>query len=177
MGKIKLRHVKIFLIFLTCYSSTVSYLELFSSIDFFSVNNNELAAVGWYLDNSDNKNTLVLEFGWNPVYVYYDYPYDDKNSSLPLTITQNYVTFNNTLINPDNHIDENGANVLVELKARYNTDVFILLTKNYLTTSEMEFYGELTQEQYERYYSLNYLNMIFSVKSENGDSLPYFWVI
>jgi len=177
MGKIKLRHVKIFLIFLTCYSSTVSYLELFSSIDFFSVNNHELAAVGWYLDNSDNKNTLVLEFGWNPVYVFYDYPYDDKNSSTPLTITQNYVTFNNTLIIPDNHIDENGTNVLVELKKRYNTDVFILLTKNYLTTSEMEFYGELTQEQYERYYSLNYLNMIFSVKSENGDSLPYYWVI
>jgi hypothetical protein len=177
MGKIKLRHVKIFLIFLTCYSSTVSYLELFSSIDFFSVNNNELAAVGWYLDNSDNKNTLVLEFGWNPVYVFYDYPYDDKNSSLPLTITQNYVTFNNDLIIPDNHIDENGTNILVELKAKYNTDVFILLTKNYLTTSEMEFYGELTQEQYEMYYSLDYLNMIFSVKSENGNSLPYYWVI
>jgi len=177
MGKIKLRHIKIFLIVLTCYSSTFSYLELFSSIDFFSVNNNELSAVDWYLDNSDNKNTLILEFGWNPVYVFYDYPYDDKNSSLPLTITQNYVTFNNNLIIPDNHIDENGTNVLVDLKARYNTDVFILLTKNYLTTSEMEFYGELTEEQYEMYYSLNYLNRIFSVKSENGNSIPYYWVI
>jgi len=177
MGKINLRHIKIFLIVLTCYSSTVSYLELFSSLDFFSVNNNELSAVDWYLDNSDNKNTLLLEFGWNPVYVFYDYPYDDKNSSLPLTITQNYVTFNNNLIIPDNHIDENGTNVLVDLKARYNTDVFILLTKNYLTTSEMEFYGELTEEQYEMYYSLKYLNRIFSVKSENGNSIPYYWVI
>ncbi|GAH15069.1 unnamed protein product, partial [marine sediment metagenome] len=77
----------------------------------------------------------------------------------------------------DNHIEENGTNVLVELKARYNTDVFILLTKNYLTTNDMEFYGELTEEQYEMYYSLNYLNRIFSVKSENGNSLPYYWVI
>jgi len=177
MGKIKLRHVKIFLIVLTCYSSTASYLELFSSIDFFSVNNNELTAVDWYLDNSDNKNTLVLEFGWNPVYVFYDYPYDDKNSSLPFAITQNFISFSNNIIIPDNHIDENGTNVLVELKARYNTDVFILLTKNYLTTNEMEFYGELTEEQYEMYYSLNYLNRIFSVKSENGNSLPYYWVI
>ncbi len=177
MGKIKLRNVKIFLIVLICYSSTASYLEFFSSIDFFSVNNNELTAVDWYLDNSDNKNTLILEFGWNPVYVFYDYPYDEENSSLPFTITQNYITFSNNLIIPDNHIDENGTNALVELKARYNTDVFILLTKNYLTTNEMEFYGELTEEQYEKYYSLNYLNRIFSVKSENGKSLPYYWVI
>ena len=177
MGKIKLRHIKVFLIVLICYSSIASYLELFSSIDFFSVNNNELSAVDWYLDNSENKNTLVLEFGWNPVYLYYDYPFEDENSSLPLTRTQYYVTFSNTLINPENHIDEHGTNVLKELKARYNTDVFILLSKNYLTTNEMEFYGELTEEQYEMYYSLNYLNRIFSVKSENGNSLPYYWVI
>jgi len=177
MEKINLRHIKIFLIVLICYSSTVSYLELFSSIDFFSVNNNELSAVDWYLDNSDNKNTLILEFGWNPVFGFFDYPYDAENSSLPLSITQNYVTFNNSLINPENHIDENGTNILVALKARYNTDVFILLTKNYLTTSEMEFYGGLTEEQYEMYYSLDYLNRVFSVKSENGDCLPYYWVI
>ena len=177
MGKIKLKNVKIFLIVLVCYSSTATYLELFSSIDFFSVNNNELSAVEWYLDNSDNKNTLLLEFGWNPVFGFYDYPYEDKNSSLPLTTTQYYITFNNTLIIPENHIDENGINILKELKKSRNTDVFILLTKNYLTTNEMEFYGELSEEQYEMYYSLNYLNRIFSVKSENGDSLPYYWVI
>ena len=177
MGKMNLKHVKIFLITLICYSPTASYLELFSSMDFFSVNDNELSAVNWYLDNSDNKNTLILEFGWNPVFGFYDYPYEEKNSSLPLTKTQYYVTFNNMLINPDNHIDENGTNILKNLKASYNTDVFILLTKNYLTTSDLEFYGELTEAQYEMYYSLDYLNRIFSVKSENGDSLPYYWVI
>jgi hypothetical protein len=41
----------------------------------------------------------------------------------------------------------------------------------------MEFFGELTEEQYESYYSLTYLNRIFSVKKENGESLPYYWVI
>jgi hypothetical protein len=177
MGKVSLRHVKVFLIMLICYSPTASYLELFSSMDFFSVSNNELSAVNWYLDNSDNKNTLILEFGWNPVFGYYDYPYEEKNSTLPLTKTQYYLTFNNILINPDNHIDENGTNILKNLKRSYNTDVFILLTKNYLTTSDLEFYGELTEAQYEKYYSLDYLNRIFSVKSENGDSLPYYWVI
>ncbi|MFX0077303.1 MAG: hypothetical protein ACFE96_17820 [Candidatus Hermodarchaeota archaeon] len=177
MGKIRLKYVKVFLIMLICYSSTTSYLELFSSMDFFSVNKNELSAVNWYLNNSDNKNTLILEFGWNPVFGYYDFPYEEKNSSLPLTKTQFYLTFNNVLINPDNHIDENGTNILKELKRNYNTDVYILLTKNYLTTSDLEFYGELTEEQYELYYSLDYLNRIFSVKSENGDSLPYYWVI
>jgi hypothetical protein len=177
MGKISLKHVKVFLIMLICYSPTASYLELFSSMDFFSVNDNELSAVNWYLSNSNNKNLLILEFGWNPVFGYYDYPYEQKNSSLPLTKTQYYLTFNNTLINPDNHIDENGTNILKNLKVRYNTDVFILLTKNYLTTSDLEFYGELTKAQYELYFSLDYLNKIFSVKSENGDSLPYYWVI
>ncbi|MFX0049551.1 MAG: hypothetical protein ACFE8G_15565, partial [Candidatus Hermodarchaeota archaeon] len=93
MGKIRLRYVKIFLIVLICYSSTASYLEFFSSIDFFSVNKNELSAVNWYLDNSDNKNTLILEFGWNPVYFYYDYQFEDENSSLSLTRTQYYITF------------------------------------------------------------------------------------
>jgi hypothetical protein len=177
VGKINLKHVKIFFIMFICYSPTASYLELFTSMDFFSVNKNELSAVNWYLDNSDNKNTLILEFGWNPVFGYYDYPYEEKNSSLPLTKTQYYLTFNNILINPDNHIDENGTNVLKNLKKSRNTDVYILLTKNYLTTSDLEFYGELTEAQYEKYYSLDYLNRIFSVKSENGDSLPYYWVI
>ena len=177
MGKIKLKQVKIFLIIFICFSSTASYTELFSSLDFFSVNNNELSAVEWYLDNSDNKNTLILEFGWNPVYLYYEYAFEDEHSSLPINRTQYYVTFSNTLIIPDNHIDENGTNVLKDLKTKNNADVFILLSKNYLTTNEMEFYGELTEEQYEMYYSLDYLNRIFSVKSENGNSLPYYWVI
>jgi len=177
MGKIKSVQVKSFLIIFVCYSSTTSILDFYTMLDFYSVNNNELSAVRWYLQNSDDKNVLVLEFGWNPVFVYYDYPYDEKNSSLPLTTTQYYITFNSSIINPDNHIDENGENVLKELKKNYNADIFILLTENYLTTTQMGFFGELTEEQVERYYSLNYLNRIFSVKSENGDSIPYYWVI
>jgi hypothetical protein len=177
IGKIKSVQIKIFIICFVCYSSTSSILEYYTSLDFFSINNNELSAVNWYVDYSDNKNVLVMEFGWNPTFVYYDYPYDEKNSSLPLTTTQYYITFNSSIINPDNHIDENGTNVLKELKKNYNTDIFILLTKTYLTTTQMGFFGELTEEQFERYYSLNYLNRIFAVKSENGDSIPYYWVI
>ncbi|MFX0049344.1 MAG: hypothetical protein ACFE8G_14470, partial [Candidatus Hermodarchaeota archaeon] len=108
---------------------------------------------------------------------YYDYQFEDENSSLSLTRTQYYITFSNSLIIPDNHIDENGTNVLKDLKTSYDTDVFILLSKNYLTPNELEFYGELTEEQYAMYFSLKYLNRIFSVKSENGNSLPYYWVI
>ncbi len=177
ISKINSVQVKSFLIIFVCYSSTTSLLEFYTSLDFYSVNNNELSAVNWYVDYSDNKNVLVIEFGWNPVFVYYDYPYDEKNSSLPLTTTQYYITFNNSIINPDNHIDENGTNVLKELKKNYNTDIFLLLTKTYLTSTQMGFFGELTEEQVEMYYSLNYLNRIFSVKSENGDSMPYYWVI
>jgi len=176
-GKIKKLQIKLFFLFFVSFSATASYLELFSSIDFFSINNNELSAVQWYLQNSDDRNLLVLEFGWNPVFLYYDYPYEEKNSSLPMTTTQDFITFNNILIVPDNHFYENGTNILQELKEHRNMDVYILLTKNYLTTGEMEFFGELTEEQYESYYSLTYLNRIFSVKKENGESLPYYWVI
>jgi len=176
-GKIKKLQIKLFFLFFVSFSATASYLELFSSIDFFSINNNELTAVQWYLQNSDDRNLLVLEFGWNPVFLYYDYPYEEKNSSLSMTTTQDFITFNNILIVPDNHFYENGTNILQELKEHRNMDVYILLTKNYLTTGEMEFFGELTEEQYESYYSLTYLNRIFSVKKENGESLPYYWVI
>jgi len=176
-GKIKKLQIKLFFLFFVSFSATASYLELFSSIDFFSINNNELTAVQWYLQNSEDRNLLVLEFGWNPVFLYYDYPYEEKNSSLSMTTTQDFITFNNILIVPDNHFYENGTNILQELKEHRNMDVYILLTKNYLTTGEMEFFGELTEEQYESYYSLTYLNRIFSVKKENGESLPYYWVI
>ncbi|MHA1233535.1 MAG: hypothetical protein ACTSQL_00440 [Promethearchaeota archaeon] len=176
-GKIKKLQIKIFFLFFVSFSATTSYLELFSSIDFFSINNNELTAVHWYLQNSDDRNLLIVEFGWFPVFLYYDYPYEDKNSSLSIGTTQDFITINNILIIPDNHLYDNGTNVLKELKEQRNKDVYILLTKNYLTTSEMEFYGELTEEQYESYYTLEYLNRIFSVKYENGESLPYYWVI
>jgi hypothetical protein len=176
-GKIKKLQIKLFFLFFVTFSSTVSYVELFSSIDFFSINNNELTAVHWYLQNTDDRNLLVLEFGWSPVFLYYDYPYEEKNSSLPITTTQDFITFNNILIVPENHFYDNGTNILRELKEHKNTDIFILLTKNYLTTGEMEFFGELTEEQYEKYYNLDYLNRIFSVKKENGESLPYYWVI
>jgi len=176
-GKIRKLQIKLFFLFFVSFSATATYLELFSSIDFFSINNNELTAVHWYLQNSEDKNLLVVEFGWYPVFLYYDYPYEEKNSSLPIATTQDFITFNNILIVPDNHFYDNGTNVLQELKEHKNMDVYILLTKNYLTTGEMEFFGELTEEQYESYYSLNYLNRIFSVKKENGESLPYYWVI
>jgi hypothetical protein len=176
-GKIKKLQIKLFFLFFVTFSSTVSYVELFSSIDFFSINNNELTAVHWYLQNTDDRNLLVLEFGWNLAFLYYDYPYEQKNSSLPITTTQDFFTFDNILIVPENHINENGTNILRELKEQRNMDVYILLTKNYLTTFEMEFFGELTDEQFENYYTLDYLNRIFSVKKENGESLPYYWVI
>ena len=149
----------------------------FSYIDFYSINTNELTAIQWYLINSDNRNLLIVEFGWSPAFLYYDYPYEEKNSSLPITTTQDFITFNNTLIVPDNHFYDNGTNILREIKKHKSTDVYILLTKYYLTTSQFEFFGELTEEQYENYYSLDYLNRIFSIKKENGESLPYYWVI
>jgi len=132
-GKIKKLQIKVFFLFFVSFSATSSYMELFSSLDFFSINNNELTAVQWYLQNSDDRNLLVLEFGWNPVFLYYDYPYEEKNSSLSITTTQDFITFNNILIVPDNHFYDNGTNILKELKENRNMEVFIPVSYTHLT--------------------------------------------
>ncbi|MFW9949148.1 MAG: hypothetical protein ACFFKA_03355, partial [Candidatus Thorarchaeota archaeon] len=177
IGKIKSLQIKLFLIFLVSFSSITYNIEFFWSLDFYSVNNNELNAVKWYVNSTEDKGVLIIEFGWNPAFAYYDYPFNEGNNSKGLISTQYYITYNSTLIYPENHINENGTNILQQLKNEYQADVYILLSNWFLSIDDLNAFGRLSEEQINQYYSLPYLNRIYSVKSENGGEVPYYWVI
>jgi len=80
-------------------------------------------------------------------------------------------------MHPNNHILSNGINILTEMKKDTEMDIYLLLSDYYLITSGSSLFGELTPEEIEVYYNLNYLNRIFSAKSENGENTPIYWVI
>jgi hypothetical protein len=176
-GKIRSLQVKIFLILLVSFSSIISYIELFNTLELFSVNRNELSAVNWYVDYSENKSVLILEFGWPSIFAYYDYPFYKKNNSIEFISTQFYLGYNNTLIYPENQIDANGTNVLQAIKEKYHVDVFILLTDYFISVGQMNVFGRLTQDQINQYYTLNYLDRVFSTKTETGDCHAFYWVV
>ena len=80
-------------------------------------------------------------------------------------------------MHPDNHFLSNGTNILSKMKKKTEMNIYLLLPDNYLLSSGSSFFGQLTPEEIEQYYNLNYLNRIFSAKSENGDAMPVYWVI
>ena len=72
---------------------------------------------------------------------------------------------------------QNGSNILIELKSDLENDVYLIVTDEYLLLSSLSLFGSLTSEEMEMYYSLNYLNKIFSSKAENENEIPIYWVI
>ena len=81
-------------------------------------------------------------------------------------------------MHPDNHITSDGKNILKELKQHSKGgNVYLILTDYYLIVEGNVFFGQLTAQELEQYYELNYLNRIFTSKSETGEELPIYWVI
>ena len=81
-------------------------------------------------------------------------------------------------MHPDNHITSDGKNILKELKQHSkNGNVYLILTDYYLIVEGDVFFGQLTAQELEQYYELNYLNRIFTSISETGEELPIYWVI
>ena len=81
------------------------------------------------------------------------------------------------LFNPDDHFDENGTNVLQALKEEYGTDLYLLIDNFYFSNEGWQVFKELTEEDYEEYYQMDYLNRICSSKYLNGENKPLYWVI
>ncbi|MFW9826220.1 MAG: hypothetical protein ACFFEY_01205, partial [Candidatus Thorarchaeota archaeon] len=101
---------------------------------------------------------------------------EDSNGDLDLDAIHYFLLVETHYIHPSSHIS-NGSNILKELKSSYSTDVVLVLPKYYYSPFSWNFFDELTNEEIEAYYDLNYLNRIFSAKGENGGNIPYFWVI
>ncbi len=71
----------------------------------------------------------------------------------------------------------NGSNILRDLKSEYNTEVILVLPNDYYLPHSWQFLIQLSEEEIESYYNLDYLNRIFTAKGENGEEIPHHWVI
>ena len=168
--------IKAFMIFLTIFSLMATYFELYSSVEFYSLKRREVSTIQWYSNFSSDQNVIIAEFGWSSIFIYYSYPFDEDNATLPLNSVIDFHSASNNYLNPQFHI-YNGTNLLTDLKVNSSKDVFLIVSNNYLLVSGFELFGKLTNEEIEMYYSLPYLNRICVSKSENGESTPYYWVI
>ncbi|MFX1454498.1 MAG: hypothetical protein ACFFDB_03910 [Promethearchaeota archaeon] len=167
---------KIFILLFTSFSIMATYLEISSSIEFYSLKQREVSTVQWYTTYDSKQNIIIAEFGWSSIFVYYDYPFNENNATNSLNSVIFFYTASNDFFNPTFHV-QNGTNLLTDLKKNLGKDVFLILTDNFLLVSGFTLIGQLNKEEIEMYYNLTYLNRICISKSENGGSTPYYWVI
>ena len=176
IGKIKNRLFLSFLIIISLFSSL---FNVALGIDFMSLDNQDVTGVQWYGQYSSKGSVIITEFGWNWAFIYYGYPFESSQGSDSLNDIYEFVFINDMLTHPTNHYNQNGTNILQKLKRdNNNSSVVLILADHYLLfTKKFTFYDALTAEEMESYYNLPYLNRIFSVKSEDGEDKPYYWVI
>jgi hypothetical protein len=175
-NSIQKKKYKIFYLCLSIFSLVISFIQHTNSVEMFSIKNQEVNSVQFYTNHINSTNVIITEFGWTEIFIYYDYPFEDKNRELILEEIHYFLIINNQLAHPNLHISNN-INILKNLKSFYNTDVILILPKEYYLAFSWQFFEELTEEETESYYNLNYLNRIFSAKGEDGEETPYYWVI
>ncbi|MBY9018904.1 MAG: hypothetical protein KGD66_08740 [Candidatus Lokiarchaeota archaeon] len=121
-------------------------------------------------------NIVIAEFGWAPVFIYYGYQNINIQINESIPLLNKHLTVNDTYLKPSLHI-QNGINILTNLKKVFNTSVYLLVSKHYYNAFSSSIFSELSDEEVEAYYHLNYLNRIFSSKSYTGEDSPLYWVI
>ena len=176
LGKINTSKMKILVLFIVTFSLLTSYFYQSVSFDVFTLKRRDVSSINWYSNNTSDKNVLITEFGWNNVFKYYSYN-GDTNGTLAYEGNFYNLKYEIDLFLPENHFDENGTNILTQIKEDYNTDVYLLFAESYIINKGFELFGQLSQDELEEYYSLNYLNKICSSKTEGGAETPIFWVI
>ncbi|MHA1804732.1 MAG: hypothetical protein ACTSU4_09370 [Promethearchaeota archaeon] len=174
---ISLMKYKILLLFIVFFSipATAYYEHL--GIANFSMRQREVRAIEWLSQHTSGKKVLIMEFGHDYVFLYYDYPYDLDNKSLRNFDLHYIISHENNYFDPANHVDEKGVNQLKKLKEEYGTDVYVVVDNFYFLNVGWQVYGQLSDEQLEQYYHLDYLNRIQSSRSINGQGTSYYWVI
>jgi len=170
------RKFKIFLISVIIFSVYTQNLFDSTNIDIFCLQEREVNSIQWYSNYTSNKTLIISEFGWYAIFIYYDYPFEDKNKEFNFELIYYFLTVDSHLVHPSLHIF-NGTNILKNLKSLYNTEVILILPKDYYSQFSWRFFDQLSEEEIEAYYNLEYLNRIFSAKGENGEETPYYWVI
>jgi len=172
----KKRKFKIFLISIIIFSVYTQNLLDSTNINQFNLKEREVNSIRLYSNFTSNKERIIAEFGWHAIFIYYDYPFEDRNKNRTLESTNFFLMIENQFIHPNLHIS-NGSNILQNLKSRYNREVVLVLPKDYYSPLSWRFFDKLSEEEIEAYYNLEYLNRIFSAKGEDGEETPYYWVI
>jgi len=143
----------------------------------YSLHRREVTAVEWYSNYTSENNLVICEFGWPYVLYYYDYPFDQHNKSLLYNDLYDVIMKPKGYFKPADHFDENGTNILQQMKKNRNSNIYLILDDNYLAFTGFEVYERLTESEMLEYYSMDYLNRIFVSRSEDGIEVPYYWVI
>ena len=179
LGRIGTLRMKFVILSVIIFSLFATYFYESASFEVFTVKRRDTSLIQWNTNYSSDKNVIITEFGWSYVFTYYDYPFDDKGAAIIYRDEDYFIFLRHEidLFPPSNHFDENGTNVLKEIKETEGTDVFLLFSDEYIVNKGFELFGRLSDEELEEYYSLIYLNKICSSRTEMGNELPLFWVI
>ena len=170
------RKFKVFLFSVIIFSVYTQNLFDSTNIDIFNLRERDVNSIQWYSNYTSNKEVIISKNGWHAIFMYYDYPFEDKNKNLTLESIHYFLLVDNQFFHPNLHIS-NGSNKLKSLKLYHDTEVILVLPEDYYSPLSWRFFDQLSEEEIEAYYNLEYLNRIFSAKGENDEETPYYWVI
>jgi hypothetical protein len=179
LHRIGTRRIKFVFLFIVIFSLFATYLFETTNYEVFTLKRRDASLIQWYSNYSSDKNVIITEFGWSYTFIYYDYPFHDKEEAFNYD-DKDYFIFLRPEINlftPSNHVDENGTNILQEIKNSTSTDLYLLFSEEFVVNKGFELFGRLSEEESEEYYTLPYLNKICSSRTAAGSEIPLFWVI
>ena len=169
---------RFFILFVITFSLFTTYFHEYEIVQYVSLTERQVGGAKWYSENTEDTNVIITEFGLNYMFMYYDYPYGDKDEDFRGRYTHHYVDArDDELFDPDEHEDDDGDNKLQEMKEEEETDVVLTIDDQYYKGEGVDTYAYVDEEDMEEYYELDYLNRIYSARSPDGTSNPYYWVI
>ncbi|MFX1470132.1 MAG: hypothetical protein ACFFB8_15885 [Promethearchaeota archaeon] len=168
---------KFVILFILIFSLFTTYFYESMAFEIFIMKERDVSPIQWYSNRTIHKNVIITEVGWSHAFKYYGYPFDNKTEALLYNENLYFLKYHIDLFPPSNHFNESGINLLKEIKKEYNTDVYIIFADDYIINKGFELFGQLTNEELEQYYKLNYINKVCSAKSINGKETPLFWII
>ncbi len=172
------RRTKYFISFLIIFSLSTSYTHEFFTVQYVSLNKRQVGGAIWYSKHTEDKNVIITEFGFNYMFMYYDYPYSEGDTDLRGRHIHKFIDAReDDLFQPEEQTDEVDGDELKEIKEEEETDVVLTPDDQYYKNDGWDTYGYLDEEDKEEYYEAHYLNRIYSARSEDGEENAYYWVV
>lgn len=177
LRKIGTPRMKFILLFIITFSLFSNYFYESASFEIFNVKRREISPIQWFSNNTSNEGAIITEFGWNHIFRYFNYHFNEGEETLLKNEKLNFIKYKIDLFPPQNHINESGVNILKEIKNSYKIDVYLIFDGEYIINRDFDLFGKLSNEELEEYHNLPYLNKICSSKTKSGVETPLYWVI